>query len=243
MESVRAPADSLRPPPLGAIMRSAGPRLVRDAFGPLATFYLGWKLIGVAAGILLAVALGVAVFVHERRRGRPALIVRVALLLVLIRATIGLSADSARVYLGLEIVTDTLIATAVLGLLAKGRPLAAMFAGEVYPLPPEMSESRTFTDAMTRITAVWGVYFLLRALVRLVALLTLSTDHYVLVSALSDAPFLIAILAWSVHYTSKAFRNSEQWAPVIARAEAQQTRAEAQQTRAQAAPARTVSGP
>jgi intracellular septation protein A len=205
-------------------MRSAAPRLVRDAFGPLAAFYAGWKLIGLAAGILLAVALGVAVYVHERRHGRPAMIVRVALGLVLIRATIGLSADSARVYLGMEIVVDTLIAGLVLGLLARGRPLAAVFAREVYPLPSELSESRTFLDAMARITAVWGIYFLLRALVRLAALLTLSTDQYVLVSALSDAPFLIAILAWSVRYTTKAFRNSEQWAPAIARAEAMPVR-------------------
>jgi intracellular septation protein A len=224
VESVLEPTEPLRPPSLGAVMRSAAPRLVRDAFGPLAAFYAGWKLIGLVAGILLAVALGVAVYVHERRHGRPAMIVRVALALVLIRATIGLSADSARVYLGMEIVVDTLIAGLVLGLLARGRPLAAVFAREVYPLPPELSESRTFRDAMARITAVWGIYFLLRALVRLAALLTLSTDQYVLVSALSDAPFLIAILAWSVRYTTKAFRESEQWAPAIARAEAMPAR-------------------
>jgi hypothetical protein len=72
---------------------------------------------------------------------------------------------------------------------------------EIYPLPQVMRESDTFQDAMRTITAVWGLYFLARATVRLTALLTLNTDLYALVIALSDAPFLIAILAWSVYHT------------------------------------------
>jgi hypothetical protein len=89
-----------------------------------------------------------------------------------------------------------------------------------------MRQSDTFRRAMRAITAVWGTYFLARALVRLTALLTLSTDRYVLVVALSDAPFLIAILAWSVYYTAGAFRRSAQWDPVIAAAEASPARSE-----------------
>jgi len=53
--------------------------------------------------------------------------------------------------------------------------------------------------------------------------LTLSTNGYVLVAALSDAPFLVAILAWSVHYTSRSLRRSAQWGPLIAAAEASPT--------------------
>ncbi len=209
----------LQPFATGAVVRRAAPRLVRDAFGPLAIFFTGWKLIGLAAGIGMATLFAAAVFTHERREGRPAMIVRVALVFVMIRAVVGLGSGSARAYLAMEIAVDTLIGCLVLGLLARGRPLAAVFAREVYPLPREMSESGTFARAMSTITAVWGTYFLARALVRLAALLTLSTDRYVLVAALSDAPFLIAILAWSVHHTAGAFRNSARWAPLLATAE------------------------
>jgi hypothetical protein len=142
--------------------------------------------------------------------------VRVALLFVLIRGVVGLISNSARVYLAMEIGIDALIGCTVLGLLARGRPLAAAFAREVYPLPDELSESPTFTHAMRTITAVWGAYFVLRSLVRLAALLTLTTNAYVLVASLSDAPFLIGILAWSVHYTTRAFRNSERWGVLFA---------------------------
>ena len=220
MEAAREDQVPLESFATGAIVRQAAPRLLRDGFGPLALFFAGWKLIGLASGIGIATLFATAVFAHERRQGRPAMIVRVALAFVAIRAGVGLSSGSARAYLAAEVVVDTLIGATVLGLLARGRPLAAVFAREIYPLPPQITESDTFARAMSTITAVWGAYFLARALVRLAALLTLTTDRYVLVAALSDAPFLIAILAWSVHHTAGAFRNSARWAPLLASAEA-----------------------
>jgi hypothetical protein len=123
------------------------------------------------------------------------------------RRRFGLSSRSATIYLAQEIGIDTLLACAVLASLARGHPFASRFAGEIYPLPRQTRESDTFQDAMRTITAVWGVYFLARATVRLTALLTLNTNLYALVIALSDAPFLIAILAWSVYHTVSAFRQ------------------------------------
>jgi intracellular septation protein A len=209
----------MRPPAAGAVIRRAAPRLVRDAFGPLAIFFATWKLISLPVGIVAAMLFGAAVYAHERRNERPAMIVRVALLFVVIRGVVGLSSNSARTYLAMEIGIDALIACIVLGLLARGRPLAAMFADEVFPLPAEMTESDTFRHAMRTITLVWGLYFLARSLVRLAALLTLTTDGYVLVASLSDAPFLIAILAWSVHHVTRTFRNSARFSDLFSAAE------------------------
>ena len=222
MASTLGEADLPAPIEVGAVVRRTGPRLVRDGFGPLAVFFAGWKLLGLGAGIGLAVLFGLAVFVHERRRGQPAMLVRVALLLVAIRATVGLSSGSAGVYLAQEIGIDALLAVTLLASLGAARPLAALLAGEFYPFTAEMRQSDTFRSTMLTITAAWGCYFLARGLVRLTALLTLSTDRYVLVVALTDAPFLIAMLAWSVYYTASSFRRSPQWGPVIAAAQAPQ---------------------
>jgi intracellular septation protein A len=192
------------PVTVGAVVRRSGPRLVRDAFGPLAVFYAGWKLLGLGAGIAMAVAFGVAVFVHERRRGQEAMVVRLALVLVVIRAVVGISSGSARTYLAQEIGIDVLLSCVVFGSLALRRPFASWFTSEIYPLPQDVRESAAFERATRTITLVWGAYFLLRASVRLTALLTLSTDRYVLVAALSDAPVLVALLAWSVYYMAGA---------------------------------------
>jgi hypothetical protein len=77
-----------------------------------------------------------------------------------------------------------------------------------------------YRDVMRRITLVWGLYFLARGAVRLVALLTLSTDSYAAVVALSDVPFLIGLLAWSVYYSIGTFRASTELGPLLAAAEA-----------------------
>jgi hypothetical protein len=206
---------------VGFVLRGSAPRLVRDAFGPLAVFFAGWKLIGLSAGILLAAAFGAAVYVHERRAGRPAMIVRIALVLVAIRASIGLSSGSASTYLGQEIGIDILLGSVVLYSLRGRHPFTSWFTEEVFPVPPEVRASEPWEHAMRFTTKVWCAYFFTRAMVRLIALLTLSTDGYVLVAALIDAPFLVALLGWSVYYTTRAFRESPEWAPLLARAEAE----------------------
>ncbi len=208
------------PDSVGAVVRGAAPRLVRDGFGPLAAFFLGWKLLGLGAGIAAAVLFGLTVFAHERRRGQPGVIVRLALVLVAIRASVGLSSDSATTYLAQEIAIDALLGCVVLGSLRSQRPFASWFTEEIYPVGEQLRESPPFKRAMRRITAVWAAYFFARAAVRLTALLTLSTDSYVLVAALSDAPFLIALLAWSVRHTFQVLRTSEHWGPMIAAAQA-----------------------
>src|SRR5260370_144237 len=47
-----APRVSLR-----ALLLGTGPRFARDALGPVLVFYLGWRLVGLTAGILGATAL------------------------------------------------------------------------------------------------------------------------------------------------------------------------------------------
>lgn len=99
-------------------------------------------------------------------------------------------------------------------------PWRGVLAGEFYPFTPEMRASQVFDSAMARITAVWAGYFFTRGLLRLIALLTLSTNRYVHVVALTDAPFLLALLGWSVYYTAAVFRRSDLWGPMILAAEA-----------------------
>lgn len=216
-----SPVQGALPEPVGvgSAVRRSGPRLVRDAFGPLAVFYAGWKLVSLGAGIAAAVAFGLALFAHERRSGRPATVVRLALVLVAIRATVGIVSGSGRAYLATEIAIDAVLATTVFASLAGGRPFASWFAMDVYPFPRDVVESRTYRHAMRVITYAWGGYFVLRGLARLAALLTLSTDSYAVVVAVSDAPFLIALLAWSTFYALRTFRGSEEFGPLIAAAE------------------------
>jgi intracellular septation protein A len=205
---------------VGSVLRRSAPRIVRDALGPIVAFFIGWKLVGLVAGIGLATVFALLMYRRERSHGRPALVVRVALGLVLVRATVGLISGDAKVYLGQEVILDALIGITVLCSVIAGRPLAQAFGREVYPFPEEVRSSTTYARTFRTITLVWGAYFLLRSGVRLAALLTLSVDGYLLVDALSGAPFLVTLLAWSVVYTARMFRRSDEWGDEIVAAEA-----------------------
>ena len=220
-------ADSEPRPPLvlaepfavRSVLRRSAPRIVRDALGPIVAFFIGWKLVGLVAGIGFATVFALAMYRRERSHGRPALVVRVALGLVLVRAIVGLISGDAKVYLGQEVVLDALIGLTVMGSVVVGRPLANAFGREVYPFPDEIRGSATYARTFRTITLVWGVYFLVRSGVRLAALLTLSVDGYLLVDALSGAPVLVSLLAWSVVHTARVFRRSEEWGAEIVAAE------------------------
>jgi hypothetical protein len=223
-----APSDELvleAPLAVRSILRRSAPRIVRDALGPLATFFVGWKLAGLVVGILCATAFALVMYRRERRRGRPAVIVRVALGLVLVRAVVGLITGDAKAYLGQDVVIDAALGLAVLGSVVIGRPLGELFAREVYPFPDPVRGSYTYRRTFHTITLAWGTYFLLRCAVRLTALILLSVDGYVLVAALSGAPFILALLAWSILYTTGRFRRSEEWGGAIAAAEAAEAEA------------------
>jgi uncharacterized membrane protein len=146
-------------------------------------------------------------FRYERRRGRPGMVVRLALGLVLIRAVVGLISGSASTYLAQEIAIDTLLSSAFLGSLLARRPLTEFFATEIYPLPEAVRRHPAYRRTHRVITLAWGLYFLTRAGVRLLAFVSLSSSGYVLVVALSDVPFLLALLAWSVWYAARSLRR------------------------------------
>jgi intracellular septation protein A len=199
-----------------AILRRSGPRFLRDAVGPLLAFYGGWKITGlVVVGVAAASAVALTLFAYERRRGRPGMVARLALGLVFIRAGVGIATGSAKLYLGQDVIIDSLLAFAWLGSLALGRPLAEFFVREIYPFPPEVRESETYRATFRRITLVWGVYFLLRAAVRLVVVIVASVDVYVAVAVATEVP-LVLLLVWSVVYSLRRFRQSEEWGPALA---------------------------
>ena len=222
METAEQPLDLSLSGPVqtGSILRASGPRVVRDAIGPLLAFYAGWKLVGLVAGIVVATLVAMAIFVHERRSGRPGAIARMALGLVFIRAGVGLLSGSAKLYLAQDSVIDVLLGSGFLISVLLGRPVTALFAREIYPLPPEVLESETYLQVFRRITLAWVTYFFICAGVRLTVLLLASVDVYVVVSALTGAPFIVAMLVWSIRYSVRSFRESAEWGPALAELDA-----------------------
>lgn len=193
------------------ILIGSGPRFARDAFGPVLAFYVGYKLAGLVVGIIVASVLAVAAWTYERRRDRSGLLAWLSLLIVAVQAVVGLVADDARAYLAPSVLATMAWGLVFVGSAVIGRPLAGLFAGEMYPFPPEVRASATFRRVFGTVSLAWGALLLCRSGMRLLALSESGVDAFVGVSALTGIPLTMGMMTWSVWYATRAFRRSEEW--------------------------------
>ena len=214
-------------PPIRArdLLLGSGPRFARDAFGPPLAFYIGWRLGGLGLGIAASTATSLVAFRAERRNERPGFMVRLSLGVVLLQAIVGLVADSERVYLAQPVLVTGCYGFAFLISVAIHRPLAAAFAGELYPFPDEVRQSVTFRRIFGRLSLAWGVYLLMRSVMRLLTLQASTVEAYLLVNFVTGVPVTAALISWSVWYAVRSFRRSDEWGPAIAALEAAQAQA------------------
>jgi intracellular septation protein A len=212
------PAGDTRPRPrvsAWALMLGSGPRFARDAFGPVLVFYAGWKLVGFRAAILAATVLAIAAYVWERRQARSGITAGIGLGIALVQAIAGLAAGSTTAYFAPPIIVNGAYGLAFLVSVAIGRPLAGIFAKETYAFPPQVRASHTFRRVFSRISLVWGVYLLLRTGLRFFALLRSSVELYLVINVVTGIPFTAALMSWSIWYSVRSFRQSEEWGPFL----------------------------
>jgi hypothetical protein len=190
------------------LLRTSGPRFARDAFGAPVIFYLGWKLHGLVLGVAMASAWSLLAYGWERRHGRPGVAPRIGLGIAIVQAVVGLLSQSAVGYLAPPIVANAVYGLAFLVSVVIGRPLAAVFAVESYPVAAEVRASETFRRTFLRISLVWGLYMLARSAVRLVVLLRFSVDVYIAMNVVTGAPLTIGLIMWSFWYGLRAIRRA-----------------------------------
>jgi len=198
-------------PSFGAILLAGAPRFARELFGPVAAFYVGWQLGNLILGIVLASAVGIALDLHERRRGRAGALALVSVAFVLVQAVVGIVADSAVVYLAQSVLVSAVWGFANIGSAIVGRPLAGVLADAWYPFPPAVKESRTYRRIFGFESLVWGVYLLARSALRMLVLAGGSVGAFAAVQVATGVPFTIALVAWSVWYATRGFERSTEW--------------------------------
>ena len=182
------------------LLRTAGPRLLRDALGPTMFFYGGWKLSdSLAVGIASGSAFALGAFWYERRHGRPGLIARLVLVFVVVQAVVGLATDSAQAYLVQPAVLGSINGLVWLGSVAIGRPLAGVFAGEVFPVDDDAKGSHEFRSVFRHVTLVFGVFFMVFAALQVSVLLAVGVDAFVAVRII-DTIGVLGLIVYAVRY-------------------------------------------
>jgi hypothetical protein len=185
-----------------------GPRFARDALGPALVFYLGWKLVGLAVGVLAATLFALVAYGWERTRARSGLSAGVGLGIALVQAAAALASGSAIAYFGPPVIINGAYGLAFVVSVVIGRPLAGIFAQETYPFSPEVRASATFRRVFSRISLVWGVFLLARSATRLLALSWRDVEMIVLVNIATGIPVTAALMSWSLWYSARRLRQS-----------------------------------
>lgn len=193
------------PRPEWSLVRSVGPRLLRDILGPPIAFYGGWKATGnVFVGVGLGTAFAVTVYGFERRRGRPGMIARVVLAFILLQAIVGIATNSATAYLIQPAVLGVVNGMLWLGSVAIGRPLAGIFAREVFPVDDETRSSQEYHAVFRYVSLLFGIFFIVAAAVQLVVLLVVGVGAF-LATRVLDAVGVLAMATYCMRYISRRF--------------------------------------
>jgi hypothetical protein len=194
------------PEPTWAFLARRGlPQFAAEGFAPILVFYGAWKLWGLTAGVLAATAAAGAVLVSQIRSGRDGALARLALLFVAIQALVGLAAHSATLYLAQPVVLSAAWGVAYLVSAAIGRPLIGVFANAWYPFPPAFRASAPYRREFGLQSAVWGVFCLGRAAVRLAMLLAAGVGGFVLLSVATGTPLFVGLVFWGVWHARRTF--------------------------------------
>jgi Protein of unknown function (DUF3159) len=195
---------------LGELLRSGGPRFVRDSAGPVLAFYAGFRLAGLVTGIALATAFAIGIFFWERRHERSGAAATTGLVIALAQAAAGLATGSAVAYFAPGVLVNAALGVGFLGSVAIGRPLAGVFAQDMHAFPAVITASRTFRRVFGQISVAWGAYLLARSALRLVVLVWASVDLFVLVNIVTGLPLTFALMTWSFWYGRRRLLASEE---------------------------------
>lgn len=184
------------------LIRSVGPRLLRDILVPPVAFYGAWKLTGnVLLGVVTGTAAALGIYAYERGKGRPGLIARVVLLFVLASAIVGIATNSATAYLIQPAVLGVINGVLWLGSVALGRPLAGTFAQEVFPVSDEVRASPEYHSVFRRVSVMFGVFFVVAAAAQLAVLLIVGVGAFLAIRV-ADALSILVMIGYSVRYIS-----------------------------------------
>jgi len=194
-----------------SILIGSGPRFARDAFGPVLAFYVGWELVGLWAGMALAVVASISAYLYERSRERPGVLARISLAIIAIQVAAGAISQGAEGFLAPPVIINAVYGLAFIGSVFLGRPLAGVFANEMYPFPPDVRSSATFRHTFARVSLAWGAYLVVRSAARFWVLTHAEVGAFVLFNLLTGFPLMSLLMSWSVWYGLRSFRRSTEW--------------------------------
>ena len=183
--------------------------LVLGSILPVVLFYAAYRLASFTTAVVLVLAWSALIFAwHRRRTGGADVFSATTFVFACIKASAGLLSQNPTLYLAWPSLENLIYGTAFVGSALLGRPLLALYAQRLYPIPPEVSASDTFRRAFLIASAAWLVGHALRGVVRLWLLSTLPLELYLIADTVAGWPINTSLVAFTAWYPLRQLRKA-----------------------------------
>ena len=214
MTPLEPPVQPVAKIDLKSMLRDIGPRFARDAFGPALVFYVAWQALGLTIGIVIASLTSILLWWLNHRRGVQGILPRISIAVVFIQAAVGLISGSAEWYLVQPALVGCLVGIGFMVSAVVGHPVGALIAADLYTVPASVRESPDFRHAFRLVTMVWAVYLTGRAVLRILVLAATDVEVFLVFTAVSGAPVMVALITWSGWYAHRVMSRDASSAAV-----------------------------
>jgi hypothetical protein len=191
--------------------------LVLGSLLPVLLFYVSFRTWGFSAAVLVVLTWSAAVFGWHYRRTRGAdVFSATTFVFACVKAAAGLVSQSdallggnaVLLYLAWPSLENLIYGTAFFGSALLGRPLLALYAQRLYPIPGLVRASDTFRRAFLTVSAAWLCGHSLRAVVRLWLLFNLPLELYLVADTIAGWPINISLVAFTAWFPLRQFRQA-----------------------------------
>lgn len=176
-------------------------------FVPLVGFYIGQKTGGVVWAVAVGCALTLAVFPFERRLTGSMRWSWIGLVGVAVSAVLALVTNDPKLFFLRAVIGDAAWGLAMLGSLAIGRPLIAVFASWVVKIPQEYKDTVAYKRSFGLLTLVWGLVNVFRAAGRGYYVAEGTLDQVLVMQLLTGWPVFAVLVAFSIWYPRRLARR------------------------------------
>jgi hypothetical protein len=191
--------------------------LVLGSLLPVLLFYVAFRGWGFSAAVLVVLTWSALVFGwHYRRTGGADVFSATTFAFACVKATAGLVTQSESLlggnavwlYLAWPSLENLIYGSAFFTSALVGRPLLALYAQRLYPIPATVRSSPTFRRAFVIVSTAWLCGHSLRAVVRLWLLFSLPLELYLVADTVAGWPINISLVAFTTWFPLRQFRQA-----------------------------------
>lgn len=183
--------------------------LVLGSLLPVALFYVAYQTWGFSTAVVLVLTWSAIVFAfHYRRTHGIDVFSATTFVFACIKAAAGLVSQNTTLYLAWPSLENLVYGTAFFVSALVGKPLLALYAQRLYPIPPRVQDSPAFRRAFLVASSAWLVGHSLRAVVRLWLLAHLPLGLYLIADTVAGWPINMALVAFTTWYPLRELRRA-----------------------------------